>query len=55
MKGLVKEYVFVRLMPTHSHGVTLGHIEFIWPTRLLCMQASRVTYSGTKYYDFAHF
>ena len=28
VKGIVKEYVFVMLMPSHAHGVTFGHIEF---------------------------
>ena len=28
VKGIVKEYVFVMLMPSHSHGVTFGLIEF---------------------------
>ena len=31
VKGRVKEYVFVMLMPSHSHGVTFGHIEFHLP------------------------
>ena len=26
MKGIVKEYVFVMLIPSHSHGVTFGHM-----------------------------
>ena len=31
VKGIVKEYVFVMLMPSHSHWVTFGHIEFHLP------------------------
>ena len=31
LKGIVKEYVFVMLSPSHSHGVTFGHIEFLLP------------------------
>ena len=31
MKGIVKEYLFVMLMPSHSDRVTLGHIEFHLP------------------------
>ena len=27
VEGIVKEYMFVMLMPSHSHRVTLGHIE----------------------------
>ena len=30
-KGIVKEYLFVRLMLSHSHRVTFGHIEFHLP------------------------
>ena len=29
VKEIVKEYVFVMLMPSHSHGVTFGHILLI--------------------------
>ena len=31
MKGIVKEYLLAMLMQSHSHGVTLGHIEFHLP------------------------
>ena len=28
VKGIVKEYLFVMLMPSHSHRETFCHIEF---------------------------
>ena len=54
MKGIVKEYdfVFVMLMPSHSHGVTFGHIEFHLPMVSHCLKlvrsSSRKKQSGNK-------
>ena len=41
MKGIVKEYVFVMLMPSHSHGVTFGHIDFICKSANHCPKLVR--------------
>ena len=42
MKGIVTEYVFVMLMPSHSHGVTFGHIEFHLPIGSPLFYASEI-------------
>ena len=42
VKGMVKEYVFVMLMPSHSHGVTFGHMEFNLPIGFPLSEASEV-------------
>ena len=31
VKGVIKENLFVMLMPSHSHRVTFGHIELHLP------------------------
>ena len=31
MKGIIKENLFLMLMPSHSHRVTFGHIELHLP------------------------
>ena len=46
MEGIVKEYVFVMLMPSHSHGVTFGHIEFHLPIGFPLSLASEVFLQG---------
>ena len=47
MKGIVKEYVFVMLMPSHSHGVTFGHNEFHLPIGFQLSKASEVLQGQT--------
>ena len=46
MKGIFKEYVFVMLMPSHSHGVTFGYIEFHLPISLQLSSANEVFLQG---------
>ena len=46
MKGIVKDYVFVMLMPSHSHEVTFGHIEFHLPIGFPFTYASEVFLQG---------
>ena len=44
--GIVKEYVFVMLMPSQSHGVAFGHIEFHLPIGFPFSLASEVFLQG---------
>ena len=41
VKGIVKEYLFVMLIPSHSHRVTFGHIEFICQSASHCPKLVR--------------
>ena len=42
MKGIIKENLFVMLMPSHSHGVTFGNIELHLPIGFPLPYASEV-------------
>ena len=42
MKGVIKDNLFVMLMPSHSHRVTFGHIELHLPIGFPLSLASEV-------------
>ena len=46
VKGIVKEYLLAMLMPSHSHGVTLCHIEFHLPIGFPLSYASEFFLQG---------
>ena len=48
VKGIVKEYLFVMLMPSHSHRVTFGLIEFHLPIGFPLSLASEVFLQGSN-------
>ena len=51
--GIVEVNLFVMLMPSHSHRVAFGHIEFHLPVALqdtvVCEQANRRTYVAPQF------
>ena len=51
VKGVIKENLFVMLMPSHSHRVTFGHIELCFGIQFYLLLSAYLSFISFLYLD----